>query len=157
MTSDVVRRCDVVYLEDLKVKNITASARGTVEEPGANVARKAGLNRSILDVSPGETRVQIEYKMRRSGGSVSRVNPAYTSQRCSSCGHTEAQNRPTRDDFKCLACGHAAGADDNAAHNILYLGRKARAGGPPVMACQSNLVGGRKQEEDGSSPRANAA
>jgi putative transposase len=157
MTSDVVRRCDVVYLEDLKVKNMTATARGTVEEPGANVARKAGLNRSILDLSPGETRVQIEYKMRRSGGGVYYVTPAYTSQRCSSCGHTEAQNRPTRDDFKCLACGHAACADDNAAHNILYLGRKARAGGPPVMACQSNLVGGRKQEEDGSSPRANAA
>jgi hypothetical protein len=29
-------------------------------------------------------------------------------------------------------CGHAACADDNASHNILYLGRKARAGGPPV-------------------------
>jgi putative transposase len=121
-------------------------------------ASRFGANnyRSILDLSPGEARVQIEHKMRRSGG-VDYVNPAYTSQRCSACGDTQAQNRPTRDDFKWLSCGHAACADDKAAHNILYLGRKARAGGPPVMACQSNLVGGRKQEEDGSSPRANAA
>jgi hypothetical protein len=92
-------------------------------------ASRLGANnyRSILDLSPGETRVQIDYKTRRSGGSLYWVTPAYTSQRCSACGHTQAQNRPTRDDFKCLSCGHAACADDNAAHNILYLGRKARA------------------------------
>jgi putative transposase len=157
MTTDVARRCDVIYLEDLKVKNLTASARGTVEEPGTNVAQKAGSNRNMLDVSPGETRVQIEYKMRRSGGGVYYVNPAYTSQRCSACGHTEAGNRPDRDTFLCLSCGHAACADDNAAQNILYLGRKARTGGHPGLACESNRGAGRKQEEDGSSHTAQAA
>jgi putative transposase len=157
MTTDVSRRCDVIYLEDLKVKNLTASARGTVDEPGVNVAQKAGLNRSMLDVSPGETRVQIKYKMRRSGGGVYYVNPAYTSQRCSACGHTEAGNRPDRDTFLCLSCGHAACADDNASQNILYLGRMARTGGLPVLACESNPVAGRKQEEEGSSQTAQAA
>lgn len=157
MTTDVARRCDVVYLEDLRIGNMTASARGTVEEPGSNVAQKAGLNRSVLDVSPGETRVQIEYKMRRSGGGVYYVNPARTSQRCSACGHTEAANRPDRDTFKCLSCGHAACADANASQNILYLGRKARAGGHPVLACESNPAAGRKQEVDGSSHSAKAA
>jgi putative transposase len=158
VTTHVTRRCDVIYLEDLKVKNLTASARGTVEEPGVNVAQKAGSNRSMLDVSPGETRVQIEYKMRRSGGSVRYVNPAYTSQRCHECGHTEAGNRPDRYTFKCLSCGHAACADDNAAKNILYLGRKARSTeGLSGMACQANPVAGRQQEEDGSSQSAKAA
>ncbi|KXT29492.1 hypothetical protein HMPREF3036_02640 [Sutterella sp. KLE1602] len=33
----------------MKVKNMTASAKGTVEEPGSRVAQKSGLNRSILD------------------------------------------------------------------------------------------------------------
>ncbi len=151
MTTDVARRCDVIYLEDLKVKNLTASARGTVEETGKNVAQKAGSNRSMLDVSPGETRVQIEYKMRRSGGGVYYVNPAYTSQRCSKCGHIDAGNRPDRDTFLCLSCGHAACADDNASQNILYLGRKARTGGHPGRACAANREAGRQQEEDGSS------
>ncbi len=150
-TAAIVRRADVVYMEDLKVANLTASARGTVEEPGSNVAQKAGLNRSILDVSPGETRMQIEYKTRRRGGVVVYVNPAYTSQRCSECGHVEAGNRPTRDDFLCVSCGHAACADHNAARNMLYLGRTARAGGLPVLACGSNPVAGRKQEDEGSS------
>jgi putative transposase len=157
MTTDVSRRCDVIYLEDLEVKKLTASAKGTAEEPGTNVAQKAGLNRSMLDVAPGETRVQIEYKMRRSGGGVYYVNPAYTSQRCSVCGHTEAGNRLDRDTFLCLSCGHAACADDNASQNILYLGRKARTEGHPGLACESNWGAGRKQEEDGSSQIAQAA
>lgn len=157
MTTDVVRRCDTLYLEDLRVRNMTASAKGTVEEPGSNVPQKAGLNRSMRDVSPGETRLQIECKMRRTGGSVRYVNPAYTSQRCHECGHVEAGNRPDRDTFLCLCCGHAACADDNAAKNILHLGRKARAGGPPVLACEANPVAGRQQEEKGSSQTAQAA
>ncbi|WP_198521652.1 RNA-guided endonuclease InsQ/TnpB family protein [Rhizobium sullae] len=157
MTTDVVSRCDVLYLEDLKLKNMTASAKGTVEEPGTNVAQKSGLNRAILDVSPGATRLQFEYKMRRRGGAVFYVNPARTSQRCAECGHVDPKNRIDRDRFECVRCGHAACADHNAGRNILHLGRKARTGGHPGMACGSNLAGGRKQEEDGSSQVAQAA
>jgi putative transposase len=156
-TTAIANSCDVLFLEDLKVRNMTASAAGTVEEPGVNVAQKAGLNRSILDVSPGETRVQVLYKMRRKGGSVYFVPAAYTSQRCSACGHVEAGNRPDRDTFRCLSCGHGDCADRNAAVNILYLGRKARTGGHPGLACGSNRVAGRKQETFGSSQSANAA
>lgn len=154
MTTDVVRRCAVLHLEDLKVKNLTASARGTVDEPGSNVAQKAGLNRSFADVSPGETRIQIVYKMRRSGGSINFHNPAYSSQRCAECGHIDAANRPDRDTFQCVNCGHAACPDINAGQNLLYLGVKARTGGPPGLACESNRVAGRKQEEGGSSQAA---
>jgi putative transposase len=153
-TTDVVRRCAVLHLEDLKVKNLTASARGTIEEPGSNVAQKAGLNRSFADVSPGETRIQIVYKMRRSGGRVEFHNPAYSSQRCAECGYIDAANRPDRDTFTCVSCGHAACPDTNAGRNLLYLGLKAQTGGPSGMACESNRVAGRKQEEDGSSQTA---
>jgi putative transposase len=154
MTTDVVRRCAVLHLEDLKLKNLTASARGTVEEPGSNVAQKAGLNRSFADVSPGETRIQLVYKMRRSGGRVEFHNPAYSSQRCAECGHIDAANRPDRDTFECVSCGHAACPDVNSGRNILYLGVKARTGGHPGLACESNRGAGRKQEEDGSSQTA---
>ena len=42
------------------------------------------------------------------------VNPAYTSQRCSHCGHVSADNRQTQSAFACVACGHAENADTNA-------------------------------------------
>ena len=40
---------DLIALEDLGVKNMIRSAKGTVENPGKNVAQKSGLNRSILE------------------------------------------------------------------------------------------------------------
>ncbi|MFU8855316.1 hypothetical protein ACNAW0_30800, partial [Micromonospora sp. SL1-18] len=39
----------VVKLERLHIKAMTATAKGTITEPGTNVAAKAGLNRAILD------------------------------------------------------------------------------------------------------------
>ena len=51
------------------------------------------------------------------------VNPAYTSQRCSACGHTVRENRPTQARFECEACGHSENADLNAAKNIRAAGR----------------------------------
>lgn len=158
VTTQIVESCTVLYLEDLKIKNMTASARGTVEEPGKNVAQKAGLNRSILDVSPYETRMQLEYKMRRKGGKIIYVHPAYTSQRCSACDHVDASNRSERDVFSCVSCGHTACADHNAAQNILKLGRKAQpTEGHSGLACGSNRVSSRKQELSGRSKAAIAA
>ncbi|WP_315921861.1 transposase [Mesorhizobium sp. SP-1A] len=157
-TTKIADSCNVLYMERLKVKNLTASARGTVEEPGKNVAQKAGSNRSMLDVSPGETKMYLEYKLRRRGGIIVYVNPAYTSQRCSVCGHVDASNRPERDVFSCVSCGHAACADHNAARNILELGRKVlTTEGPSGLACGSNRVSGRKQELSGRSKAAIAA
>src|ERR1039457_5091421 len=47
-STGIVRRFDVIRVENLKVKNMTRSARGTRENPGRNVGQKAGLNRGIL-------------------------------------------------------------------------------------------------------------
>ncbi len=68
----------------------------------------------------------LGYKCRK----VIKVTAAYTSQRCSVCGHTEASNRKTRSKFKCMSCGHADHADLNAAANILAsgIGASARQG-----------------------------
>ena len=52
--------------------------------------------------------------------SFRRVRPAYTSQRCNHCGHTERANRKLGK-FLCLTCGHKDDADVNAAKNILFL------------------------------------
>jgi putative transposase len=64
----------------------------------------------------------IDYKALRAGVPVEVVDPAYTSQRCSGCGHIHKNNRPTRDSFCCTRCGLSLPADWNAALNIAELG-----------------------------------
>ncbi|MDE0291003.1 MAG: transposase [Candidatus Dadabacteria bacterium] len=117
-TKEISGKCGTVVVEDLKVKNMTASARGTVENPGRNVKQKAGLNRAILDTGFGEIRRNLEYKC----GRLIEVDPAYTSQTCSECGHTDKENRKTQARFLCVSCGFASNADTNAAMNIRRLG-----------------------------------
>jgi putative transposase len=53
--------------EDLEVRQMTASARGTAAEPGRSVAQKAGLNRSILTSAWGQIKLFTHYKARRAG------------------------------------------------------------------------------------------
>jgi putative transposase len=50
------------------------------------------------------------------------VDPVYTSQRCSSCGHVAKANRPDQSTFLCTSCGFAEHADVNAARNIATRG-----------------------------------
>jgi putative transposase len=66
----------------------------------------------------GQLRAFIGYKAQRAGVAVSFVDPAYTSQRCSACGHTERRNRKSQAEFCCVVCGHQLPADHNAAINI---------------------------------------
>ncbi len=51
----------IVYVEDLKIRNMTRSARGTRETPGRNVRQKAGLNRSLLSQGWGIFLSLLEY------------------------------------------------------------------------------------------------
>ena len=117
-TREIAGKCGTIVVEDLKVRNMTTSAKGTVENPGKNVRQKSGLNRAILDTAFGEIRRDLEYKC----GRLIEVNPAYTSQTCSHCGHAEKENRKTQARFLCVSCGFASNADTNAAINIRRLG-----------------------------------
>ena len=60
----------------------------------------------------------IEYKAKEIGIKVKYVNPAYTSQTCSKCGHVDKDNRLDQSHFKCTKCGHELNADYNASINI---------------------------------------
>ena len=136
-----------VVLEDLRVKNMTASARGTLEAPGRRVKAKAGLNRAVLNMAFGEIRRQLEYKCRWYGSELVVVNPAYTSQRCSQCGHVEADNRPSQAAFCCRKCGHAENADHNAAKNILEAGISLPAAGLAAKACGGKVSASRRSRK----------
>jgi putative transposase len=122
LTSSLVNDHPVIALEDLKVANMSRSARGTSAMPGKNVLQKAGLNRGILDQAWGEFARQLEHKTQAVGGNVAYVNPAYSSQECRICGHVDKANRKTQASFLCTACGHAENADFHAAQNILSRG-----------------------------------
>jgi IS605 OrfB family transposase len=60
----------------------------------------------------------VAYKAETEGIEAAQVAPAYTSQRCSKCGTTLRENRPSQARFCCQTCGYEAHADYNAAKNI---------------------------------------
>jgi len=64
----------------------------------------------------------LEYKCRMVGIPCVKVDPSYTSQQCSKCGHTEKANRKSRDLFVCRSCGHTQHADGNGAENVRLRG-----------------------------------
>ena len=128
-TTTISKNHALVVIEDLKVRNMTRSAAGTLEAPGENVRAKSSLNKSILDQGWYEFRRQLEYKLNWLGGKLVIVPPQYTSQTCSQCGCTDKQNRQTQARFKCTACGFECHADYNAALNILAAGQAVSACG----------------------------
>ena len=115
LSTDIARRFDVIRVEDLKIGNMIRSARGTIEKPGRNVAAKAGLNREIQRSGWGLLVRRLEQK---APGRVEKINPAFTSQRCSACGTTDREARESQAVFRCQSCGFACNADVNAAKNI---------------------------------------
>ena len=117
-TREIAEKCGTIAVEDLDVKRMTASAKGTIENPGKNVKQKSGLNRAIQDTALRQIRRNLEYKC----GRLVEVNPAYTSQTCSECGHVDKENRKTQARFLCVSCGFVSNADTNAAMNIRRLG-----------------------------------
>ena len=114
-STDLARRFDTIRVENLHVTSMTRSARGTAEAPGRNVRQKTGLNRGILASCWGLLVRRLEDK---APGRVEKVKPHYTSQRCSACGHVDAESRESQARFVCTACGFAGNADVNAAINI---------------------------------------
>jgi putative transposase len=131
----------LLAVEDLDVRAMTRSAKGTLAEPGTNVAAKAGLNREILERSWGELRRQLTYKCEWYGSKLEPVPAHHTSQTCSACNVIDARSRESQARFRCRACGHTEHADVNAARVICARALDRTAGGPPVAARGGLAVG----------------
>ena len=114
-STDLARRFDVIRVENLKIGNMTRSAKGTAEAPGRKVTQKSGLNREILRSGWGLLVSRLEDK---APGRVERIEAAFTSQRCSACGYVAAESRKSQALFACVACSYTLNADVNAARNI---------------------------------------
>jgi putative transposase len=111
----LVRTCDVIALEDLRITNMTRSASGTIAEPGTNVAAKSGLNRSILDAGWGQFAGILAAKAEEAERRIVLVDPRNTSITCHQCG--ARCTRPRQDTVICPAHGELD-ADRNGALNI---------------------------------------
>ncbi len=94
----------VVVIEDLRVNNM--------------VHTNHGLSRSIFDSGWSMLESQLSYKLKEAGGTIVKVNPAYTSQTCSACGCVDPLSRVSQSLFRCTSCGFECNADVNAAINI---------------------------------------
>ena len=95
----------VFNIEDLKIKNMSKSGKGTIENSGKNVKAKAGLNRSILNEAWRKFFTYLEYKLKLKGGILIKVDPKHTSQTCIKCGYISKDNRKEQETFKCVKCG----------------------------------------------------
>jgi putative transposase len=115
----LVRSCDSIVLEKLQVRNMTRSARGSVEEPGRNVAAKAALNRKILDAGWSQFANMLLAKAEEAGRAVVFVQAQYSSQTCAACSYVAPKNRRSQAVFVCGRCEHSDHADVNAAKIIL--------------------------------------
>ena len=108
-----------IAVENLMIKNMSKKAKGSIENPNMRSSSKSGLNRSILQQSWGKFFELLEYKLKRNGGELIKVNPKFTSQKCSCCGYISKENRESQAKFVCKQCGYSANADFNASLNIL--------------------------------------
>ena len=143
VTGRLSKNHGLIVLEDLKIKNMSKSAKGNMENPGKNVKAKSGLNREILLQGRGILARMLEYKCRWNGGYLELVPPQFTSQRCPKCLFKHKDNRNGKV-FECLNCGHTDDADENAAKNIFTAGRAGRVCGDRrvtlIVEAETSLV-----------------
>lgn len=114
----IVAKTPYVGVQALQVRNMTASAAGTIEAPGKNVPQKSGLNRSILDGAPARLISFIRYKAECAGGEMRAGNARGTSIECAVCGARVPKALSTRV-HRC-DCGFCVHRDFNSACNIRY-------------------------------------
>lgn len=107
----IARRFGAVAIEALPIANMTRAGTG-----------QRGLNRSILEQGWGAFERTLGYKLEERGGTLVKVNPAFTSQECSACGAIDKASRESQASYACRSCGFTEHADTNAAINILRRG-----------------------------------
>lgn len=138
VTKQLATRFATVAIEDLNIRGMTSSAKGTIDNPGRNVRAKAGLNRAILDAAPGEFRRQLEYKTAWYGSRLVVVDRWLPSSKtCSACGTVKEHLRLSDRVFECETCGARLDRDLNAARNI-------EAAATRVCSLPSPLMEGRR-------------
>ena len=97
---------DLIAMEDLNIRGMVKNKH---------------LSKSISDASWGIFTNMLSYKTKMLGKYLVKVNPQYTSQKCSQCGEIVKKSLAVRT-HRCLNCGLVMCRDENASRNIIKLG-----------------------------------
>ena len=119
---------DVIIFEALNIKGMMARCKPkrcpkTQKYLKNNQAQKQGLNRVIADAAWGELKLKTKAVAAKLGLIVAEVDPRFSSQQCSCCGHIDKANRD-KERFLCTECGFVEDADIQASLNLLNRGLK---------------------------------
>lgn len=119
LSARIAAEVAVFATEELRVANMTASAAGTLDAPGHQVAQKSGLNREILDTAPSLLMQLIAYKVTETGGQFEKAptRQLKPSQRCPACW--SLRKKTLNDRWHACACGHEEHRDMAAARVVL--------------------------------------
>jgi putative transposase len=110
----LVNRYGFIAVENLSVKRMSKNHR---------------LAKSIMDAAWSDLTEKLSYKAVWADRRVVKVDPAYTSQKCSCCGNRQAMPLSIRS-YECPSCGLSLCRDHNAALNILTLGLQSQGASP---------------------------
>ena len=137
------RDCDHVLSKRL-VKSVEVGTTLAFEDL-TNIRGRAKMRtaqrRRLHGWSFAQFQAFVTYKAEGLGVNVGFVDPRYTSQKCSQCGHIERGNRPTQSEFRCKKCGFECHADLNAALNIRqdFLKRRASVNVPIAVRLETEV------------------
>lgn len=137
---DLSSRFSIIAVEDLNLRAMLRSAKGTAERPGRGVAAKTSLNREIADQGWKQFQAMLVYKAEEAGGRVIRVDPRGSSQTCSECAVRDRNSRHDAE-FRCVACGHAEDADINAAQVLLTRAMNGEGPGRGLQVATPSVSG----------------
>jgi putative transposase len=135
LSTRLIRENQTISVETLAVKNMSKTAKGTVEKPGTRVRQKSGLNRAILDASWSEFIRMLEYKSNWYGRTFIKLDRWFpSSKKCGDCGFTMKCLPLSVREWTCPDCGVIHDRDINAACNILAAGLAVSALGESLPA-----------------------
>ena len=97
----IKKKCGIIQMEDL-----------------TGIKEDAEFPKFLRHWTYYDLQQKIEAKAKEHGIKVEKVNPQFTSKRCSKCGNIDKDNRKTQADFRCTQCGFSANADFNASQNL---------------------------------------
>ncbi len=127
VANKLCRLGDAIIFEDLNVRSMMARCKPKQDVSGKylknNQVQKKGLNRIIADAAWGELKLKTKAVAAKLGLIVTEVDPRFSSQQCSCCGHTDKANRD-KERFLCTECGYMEDADLQASYNLLDRGLK---------------------------------
>ncbi|MHB2205199.1 RNA-guided endonuclease InsQ/TnpB family protein [Methylobacterium sp. CM6257] len=137
VTAQLVHKHAIIVTEDLAIRTLTRSARGTAEEPGRQVRQKAGLNRAILDTAPGSFLSQLACKAEEAGSRLVLVDPRKhrPSQTCPVSGLVRKKSLGERTHV--LPDGRVITRDQASAWVLWTIGQELAAADRPVTSSRA--------------------